>query len=251
MLKQLWASGIIMAFSVFGIKAGLGLGALMAHRHLTSWRKALFLAATLFIYLLLFAGMHFIVARFNLLVWLDRFIQMLRYGMCLHLAVAAGLLAWGVALVLDQQGKGHRHGVGAGLFMVIPCPVCATVILLNLTLAYALFPLSPAQATGLLFGLLCRPLMAISAAVVSLLQSRIDAPDAFLGLAMILTALYFFLTVIIAPIYPELASAFAMSVSNNPINRIDPVPTLILAGTVLALGTGGFLRTYSSGGTKK
>lgn len=97
---------------------------------------AFFLGAVL-VYLLLFGLIFVTVTQLNLVAYLDRIMGLIQYGMALHLAVALGLLVWGMRMVL----KPARLGTGkpwAGLFLVMPCPVCATVILLNLTLSLSL-----------------------------------------------------------------------------------------------------------------
>jgi len=42
MLKQLWITGILVAFSVFGIKVGLGLGAQIYNRTVPLGKKVIF-----------------------------------------------------------------------------------------------------------------------------------------------------------------------------------------------------------------
>jgi hypothetical protein len=59
-----------------------------------------------------------------------------------------------------------------------------------------------------------------------------------------LISLYFFLTVIIAPLYPEIKAAFAMAVSGQKASSLDLPSTLSLAGISLGLASIGFFRTY-------
>ena len=156
---------------------------------------------------------------------------------------ALGLLVWGAKLVL-QNPQAHRDlPIHASLLLIVPCPVCATVILLNLTLAFSIFAMSPFCTTLFLFGLFSGILMLTSGAVL-ILGNRAGPANSFLGLSMILIALYFLFTVIIAPLYPEIKAAFSMSVSNNPAEMIDPVPMAILLGTALLLGVVGFAWRY-------
>lgn len=151
MLKQLWMSGILAAFLVFGIKIGVGLGSQMNHPAVSRRKKRALFAGSVLTYLLLFLGMHFLVTGLNLLDYLDRLANVLKYGMILHFILAAGLLAWGIRLLV-QTPASHQHSpLKAGLLLIVPCPVCATVILLNLTLAFSLFPLAPAVTTAVLF----------------------------------------------------------------------------------------------------
>lgn len=153
MLRQLWVTGVLVAFSVFGIKVGLGLGAQIYNKAVPIGKRILIMGGSLFVYLILFFCLYYVITHFNLLNYLDQFVNVLQYGMLLHLAVAVGLLIWGGKLVLEKPGKQESLPFRTSLLLILPCPVCATVILLNLTLAYSLFDLSPLLTTLTLFGI--------------------------------------------------------------------------------------------------
>ena len=250
MLKQLWITGVLVAFSVFGIKVGLGMGAQIYNRTVPLGKKTVFLVGCFFIYLILFSCLYYVITHFNLLTYLDHFVNMLQYGMLIHLAVALGLLLWGGKLLLQNPAE-HKHlPFRASLLLILPCPVCATVILLNLTLAYSLFALSPLLTTLTLFALFSG-IIIVTSAIIFPFRHKIGSGGSFLGLSMTLVALYFLFTVIIAPIYPEIKATFAMAVSNSPVNQIDPFRTAILGVIVFTLGCAGFIRTYlAKGGIK-
>lgn len=249
MLKQLWITGVLVAFSVFGVKVGLGLGAQIYNKTVSMGKRVLFMGGSLLIYLILFFCLYYVISHFNLLNYLDRFVNMLQYGMLLHLVVAVGLLIWGAKLLLKNPEKKENLPFRTSLLLIIPCPVCATVILLNLTLAYSLFDVSPLLTTLTLFALFCGIIIGTTA-VLFPFRHKIGSGNTFLGMSMTLVSLYFLLTVIIAPIYPEIKAAFAMAVSNSPVTQIDPVPTAILVGIALILACAGFRKTYfAKGGT--
>ena len=250
MLRQLWVTGVLVAFSVFGIKVGLGLGAQVYNKTVKMGKRILIMGGSLFVYLMLFFCLYYVITRFNLLNYLDQFVNVLKYGMMLHLAVAAGLLIWGAKLILEKPGKQESLPFRSSLLLILPCPVCATVILLNLTLAYSLFDLSPLLTTLSLFGIFSG-IIFLATAVLFPFRHRIGSGNAFLGQSMTLVALYFLFVVIIAPIYPEIKAAFAMAVSNSPVSRMDHLNTAILVGVVLILGCAGFLKVYfAKGGVK-
>jgi predicted transporter len=250
MLKQLWITGVLVAFSVFGIKVGLGLGAQIYNRTVSMGKRAVFIGGSLFVYLILFLCLYLVITHFNLLNYLDQFVNMLQYGMLLHLAIAFGLLIWGAQLLVRNGGDRKSLPFHTSLLLIIPCPVCATVILLNLSLAYSLFELSPPLITLILFALFSG-IIIITSAIIFPFRRKIGSGDAFLGMAMTFVALYFLLTVVIAPIYPEIKAAFAMAVSNSPVNGIDPVHTAIFGGAVLIFGCTGFIKRYfAKGGAK-
>lgn len=243
MLKQLWMSGILAAFLVFGIKIGAGLGSQVNHPHVSQKGKWLFLVGAMFVYLVLFIGMHFLVTGLNLLDYLDRLTQALKYGMMVHFVLAAGLMIWGVRLLLQPPPPSRHFPLKAGLLLVMPCPVCATVILLNLSLAFSLFPLAPAKTTVLLFAIFLSFILA-TLFVITLFRQRIKSMETFLGLTMVIVSLYFLLTILVAPIYPEIKAAYTMAASNSPTGQLEIKPLAIMAGTALALGVAGFYHSY-------
>jgi predicted transporter len=250
MLRQLWVTGVLVAFSVFGIKVGLGLGAQIYNKTVSMGKRILIMGGSLFVYLILFFGLYYVITHFNLLNYLDQFVNVLQYGMLLHLAVAAGLLIWGTKLILEKPGNQESLPFRSSLLLILPCPVCATVILLNLTLAYSLFDLSPLLTTLTLYGIFTG-IIFFATAVLFPFRHRIGSGNSFLGQSMTLVALYFLFVVIIAPIYPEIKAAFAMAVSNSPVSRMDHVNTAILVGIVLILASTGFVKVYfAKGGAK-
>ncbi|WP_321492138.1 DUF2162 domain-containing protein [uncultured Desulfobacter sp.] len=242
MLKQLWINGILGAFLVFGIKIGVGLGARINHPNIPASRKWIFAGGTILVYLLLFFGMYTLVTGYNLFDYLDRISKAVQYGMTVHFVLALGLFAWGVVLLVSQQGPGHAS-LAPGLLLVLPCPVCATVILLNLSLGFSIFPMAPAITSLVLFACFTACIL-LTLVLITLFQNHITSMDDFLGLSMMLIALYFVLTVLIAPSYPEIKAAYQMAKSNNPVGQIATPPFLILAGSAVVLGISGFYRSY-------
>ena len=249
-LNQLWMGGVLVAFSVFGIKVGLGLGAQIYSQAISVRKKIVFLIGTLFAYLLLFYSLFCLITRFSLLNYLDQFVNMLRYGMLLHLAVAMGLLFWGIKLLLQGPAQKTKSPYQAGLLLILPCPVCATLILLNLSLAYSIFAMSPPLTTLILFALFSGIIIATIALIFPFRQ-KVGSGSSFLGLAMTSVSLYFLITIIIAPIYPEIKAAFAMASSNSPVNRVDPYKTIILVVLAFIMGGIGFMKSYFVKGKSK
>jgi predicted transporter len=243
MFEQLWMSGILVAFSVFGIKAGVGLGAQVYSTSVSPGKKALFLGACFGAYLLLFLGLYGLVSRLNLLDYLDYLSHLLQYGMWVHLLVALGLLVWGIKLLLGSAHTKQPSLFRASLLLVVPCPVCATVILLNLTLALSLSHYPPFLTTLILFGMFMG-IIVLTLGVLFPRRRQMGSGTGFLGLSMTLISLYFLMTVVISPLYPEIKAAFTMAVSNSPATQSDPRPILILSGISLALAGLGFTRTY-------
>ncbi len=242
MLRQLWMSGILAAFLVFGIKIGVGLGARINHPSIPGVKKGLFAGGSLLAYMVLFWGMYALVTGLNLFNYLDRLAKAVQYGMLLHFALALGLFVWGVILLGSRQDQAHAT-LAPGILLVFPCPVCASVILLNLSLAFSLFPMSPAVTTLVLFACFMACIL-LTLAVITLFRRYITSMDSFLGISMVLISLYFVLTILIAPIYPEIKAAYHMALSNNPVGQFDAVPFWALAASILVLGAAGFFWSY-------
>lgn len=246
MAHQLWLSGVIMAFLSFGIKTGIGIVSRLLNSG-SRKSKLLFVLGSLMIYAILFAALHLVVTRLNLVAYLDRIMELIRFGMLIHIAIAAGLLLWGLKLLLLKDEQCHSNG--AGLFLMLPCPVCMTVILLNLTLARSLSPMPPLATTLTLLALFAA-IVSITAITVILVTrkgrtngrngGKID--NSFLGGAMLLIALYFLGSILLGPLYPEIKAAYAMASSNNTLQQIDLRATATLAGAFAALAALGFAR---------
>jgi predicted transporter len=242
-VKQLWIIGILAALGVFGIKVGLGLGTRMYRRSLAPGRKIFWLLSTLCLYLLLFIGLHLLISHFNLLDYLDQGLNLVGYGMYLAVAVAAGLLFWGITLLL-QPPPGERPDSGwADYLLVFPCPVGAAVILLNLTLAYSFFTFSHLSTT-LIFFAFFSGIIAVTLGLLYPFRHKIGANNVFLGITMTLMGLYILCITIITPIYPEIKAAFAMAASNNPVNQLDTFYTALFFIIAVILGGAGFIKAY-------
>ena len=242
MIEKLWISGVIIAFLSFGIKVGMGIGSRMFNPSVTMMQAALFFIISLVTYMALFTGLYLVVTLLNLLAYLDRLSHLLQYGMSVHIAVALGLGVWGIKLLLKPEND-QQSGSRAGFLLMLPCPVCAAVILLNLTLALSLSNLSPLATTLFLFALFWAIILLTLLALV-VIRGSTGVNNGFLGASMVLIAIYFLATVLIAPIYPKIKPAFAMAASNNPISRMDSNATLILCICCLILTGFGFIRYH-------
>lgn len=239
MVKQLWMSGVIMAFLSFGIKAGMGIGSRVFNPGVSRKSGLAFFLGTLLTYVVLFAVLFLVVTQLDLLAFLDRIVRMMQFGMYIHMAVAVGLFVWGLKLLLAPNGS-HQHA-SAGLFLMLPCPVCATVILLNLTMALSLSKMAPWATTLALFGIFWGIIL-VTLGGLALFRRQTGMDNGFLGAAMVLISVYFLATVLIAPIYPKIKPAFAMAVSNNPVQGTDTRAMLILAACCIVLAGFGFIK---------
>ena len=235
MIESLWIAGILIALSAFGIKVGLGIAALCYNRILSLRRKLFFLGGAFLLYLFLFFSIYAVTRHFQLLPYLGRFLKVLRYGMLIHLFIALGLLLWGVKLLLGRAKNLQRGAV----LLIFPCPVCATVILLTLSLSHNLFSFSLLFTTGLLFGIFLGICLLTTLVLFPLRRQVGRADSSFLGLVMIMVAAYFLLTVTIAPIYQEAQDVYRLAsqtTGNTPLNLKSFLVVLLIVIVLFGVG---------------
>ncbi len=245
MIESLWIAGILIALSTFGIKVGLGASAICYNRIIPGRRKFFFLSGIFLLYLLLFFSLCSLTTHFQLLNYLDRFLQVLRYGMVIHLLIALGLILWGVSLLLRQAPLLQRERSNKeALLLIFPCPVCAVVILLTISLAHSVLPFSLFSTTGLLFGTFFIISLATVAVLFPFRRQIGKANSSFLGLVMVIVAIYFFLTVLIAPIYQEAQDVYRLASRSMENTSIDLRSFLVLSAIVAVLFSVGFFSQY-------
>lgn len=241
MLENLWLTGVLVAFSVFGVKVALGLGSQLYNQTVSRKRKTIFFAGSLSAYLILFVGIYFIITCFNLINYLDQFMEVLRYGMVLHLVIAIGLLVWGVKLLMQKKEESQNDSCKACIFLIMPCPVCSVSIFLNLTFAYSFSTMSAWSTTLVMFGIFSFVIF-ITVAIMWPFRNKIGSGAAFLGTSMSLVSLYFFITLIIAQIYQKIKDVYAMSNTNAPVSESNSSYTVIFIGFIILLMVFGYIR---------
>ena len=217
MIKTFWIIGIFISLSTFGIKTGLGTASILHDKIIYFKKKIYFILIAISVYIFLFTGLYLLIKFFPILNYLDNFFKVLQYGMLIHILVAAGIFLWGVRLLLN---KSHDNYSGA-LIMILPCPVCALVIFLTLSFAYNIFSMSLIFIT---FMLLCIFFGLILITVLITIPFRFyikKARTSFLGLVMVLMAIYFFLTVIIAPVYKDINDVYSLASKSTLKNSLD------------------------------
>ncbi len=253
MIEQLWMAGVIVAFSIFGIKVGLGLSCQIYSGVISRSKKASLFAGALVVYLILFLILYYLVANLNLFNYLEEIMTVVRFGLVLHLIIATGLLTWGIKLLLKNQltEKSKDDSYSGSLLLIMPCPVCATAIFLNMTFVHSISSLAPLLTTFILFGIFTLFIF-ITIIVVYPFSRNGSVNNNFLGLSMTFIALYFLLTLIITPIYSTIKDTFKMALVNNPANDIDYHTTSIIVGILILLISVGFIKKqYNKGEFQK
>ena len=244
MIKSLWIAGIIIALSTFGIKVGLGTAAVLYSRAIPGRKKFLFLSGIVSIYFLLFFSLYALTRHFQLLNYLDQFLQILRYGMVIHIIIALGLVLWGVKLLLSHNQQLTHNSFKGAILLIFPCPICAIVIFLTLSLAYNLFSFSLFFTTGLLLGIFLGVSLVTALITFPFRQHISKAGSSFLGLVMVMVAIYFLLIVLIAPIYQETQEIYQLASKTSGNIPLDLKPFLVSLAIVVILFSIGFFLQY-------
>ncbi len=224
----LWIGGMLFSLGVFAVKVGLGL------RY--GRTKAKGVACVLVAYLLLFA----LLATLSrpVMIWAA---PILNKGPYLHLFMSAALMIWGLSLVRAREDnrpcepkKTDRHRLST-LVLIIPCPVCLSAMLFSTWAAIGVIKL-PGPVVGMLLGLAFAFLTLVVMALSAL--SRLDHPDAALGLTMVTIGLYFVLSLFLPAKIEEAKRMYASMAGNT--QHLNPYHAGLTAAVLVAAGAVGF-----------
>lgn len=237
MLFKSLVLGILFGIGVFALKSGLGLTAALLSR--PRGRQELFgLLLFALVWALVFAAVALVLPRLDPLRHLAAIALFMRSGMLIHLLLAGLMLIWGVILLRRREVR--VVGSRGWLLLVLPCPVCVTVIFLSAAFFLACFPEHGAFLVPGLY--LVFMTISLTAAFLAGRNPVVSAsPESFLGGAMILLATYFFLSVTIMPQFADLDKIYRLAVcpeARTPAvtNHWFPVPAAI--GAAFGAGFG-------------
>ena len=247
MIEKFWLVGILIALSSFGIKVGLGATAIIYDRFVSLKRKIIFLSATYLIYFSLFLLFYLFIINFELLKYFDYFIGFMNYGMILHILVAVGIFYWGIKLLIGKSEKLQVNNQKGVLLLILPCPVCMTVIFFTLSFSYKLFSFSQFYTTGILFIIFISFSLLVILLTLPLHKKIINANSSFLGLTMVMIAIYFLLLILIAPVYQETKELYNKIISNTtPKGTLDLKFFVLLLITMILLFTVGMIIKFKN-----
>ncbi|MCL2029510.1 MAG: DUF2162 domain-containing protein [Deltaproteobacteria bacterium] len=246
-LKTLWL-GLVISLGAFAVKTGLGWAYALAVGRLR--QRLLASLAVIFCYAALFGLVFLVISKINLLAHYETLLPLWRHGFLLHWLTALMLLAWGLILL----GRGADASCGAApsrgwLALVIPCPVCLSVILMSAAVLNLYFPEQAPAAIAALF-LAFMTIAALAAflaragacAVRPASAGTNSAPlEANLGLTMLLVALYFMLSALISPQFAELGRVYRISAYPAGGQDAQLGPRLFTLGAIGLVFITGFL----------
>ncbi len=216
-LKTLFI-GIVFAMGVFAVKSGVGIHYLLARKE-GVFGKCTHIGLYGLLYLLLFLLCGHIIDRIDLISHFEAFQKFLQYGMGLHVLMAGGLLIWGL-LLLRRAGKSGKSNT-AWLALIIPCPVCLTVIFLSLSFLISYFPDAVHLAAISAYGAFMA-IVSVTVMVMALwLKHTRQTPELSLGTAMILIAVYFLLSIIILPQFGSVDEIYRLAAHEGDTRIIE------------------------------
>ncbi|MDM7202797.1 MAG: DUF2162 domain-containing protein [Thermodesulfobacteriaceae bacterium] len=243
----LWIGGMLFSLSIFAIKVGFGLGFSRI-----KW-KGIFL--TLSVYLILFILIAVVSER--LIKILE---PILRKGPYLHVAMALGMIAWGIYIILrssrttEQQVNSRRKilpsRIHHALLLLVPCPVCLTAMTFSTWSALNVFKFSPVLV-GLSLGII---FILLSLGIYFYLKlatrySLLVTQGIGLGLSMLAIGFYYIASLSLPAKIEEAKNvykSFLTEASHTNIRNYIGIFVILFIGFL-----SGFLRISFSGVTKR
>ncbi len=229
--------GLIFGLGVFALKSGVGLGYLLTTVSGTK-RRWLIGGVHVLAYLCLFLICGLLLSQVSLLDYFPQLQKLFAAGMTLHLISAILLGGWGFLLLKkrpEDSGKWKNRG---WLLLSLPCPVCASVILLETAFMMNLYP--DHKLVALVSMAAGFSVIQLLSGMILLWQSTAGSKDAnqSLGVLMCLLAAYFLLALCIVPQFAQIDRIYRLSQGRGePVNPEFVIMILILIAVVL----GGYL----------
>jgi predicted transporter len=231
--------GVLFSLGIFAVKTGIGLAGYLAGRSDRSGRLRMML---IFCggYGLLFGAVAVGLGQLDLLQVVPVVQRVLQGGMAVHFIMAALMLWWGLALLRSPE-DGNSAGRG-WIALVVPCPVCLTVIAMSLGFLGHLFPGKALQTTALLY-LVFLGLSSFSLLMFRWAGAQSSRPSRqWLGSAMVVMAAYFLLSLIIMPSFGALDEVSRLAAQTGRDKKTGGwILGAVAGGAMLLFGLGYFL----------
>lgn len=237
MLYKSLILGVLFGIGIFAVKSGVGLSYGVARRP-GLFKKFTLLLLFALAYGLVFGLIAVVLGRIDPVRHLTAIQSFLQSGMTIHLVMAALMALWGVVLLKGRHG--HAGASRGWLLLVLPCPVCASVILFSAAFLHSFWPDQFAWAlAGLYLAFVLLSLAAMGA--MALGRGAARSPESLLGGAMVLMAAYFLLSVTVMPQFAGLEEVYRLSL-HRPAGPAQvaggalPVAALVVAAFAAGFG---------------
>ncbi len=231
--------GLTFTIGIFALKSGVGLHYLFTRRHSLKGRILLSIGSALAYFFIFFVS-YLILKKINMIEYYNTFQGFFRSGMYIHSFMAAGLIIWGIYL-LKNDGK-QQEMSRAFYLLIIPCPLCASVIFLTTAFLMTYFPHAglPVVMGAYLFFLTINFLT-----ILCLILSDVkpdSVPEHTLGAAMLLIAVYFILSVIVMPQFGDIDKIYRIAAyrgekafisTRNILSLLTAMSTFFMVGYLI------------------
>ncbi len=228
--------GILLTIGIFAIKSGAGLAYLFSGRNELKNNMAHFLLFTV-AYGIIFLAAMIILKRVDPLSHLMRIQELIRSGMLIHILMALLMIIWGILLVKHKRASQKKSR--GWMLLVIPCPVCITVIFITTGFLFAFFPDNPNVVVSGLFAAFILISLLTALLISQYSRHRDIHPESFLGTIMLLIAFYFIVSVTVMPHFADIDKVYRLAMykgKKQPHEITNIVYCLILLSMTFVSG---------------
>jgi predicted transporter len=237
-LKTLFI-GIVFAMGIFAVKSGVGIHYLLTQ---AGERKNRFTRLSLYslVYLFLFLACAYVIDRIDIIAYFETLQKFIKYGMILHVLMAGGLLIWGI-LLLRNSGMPSK-GKNAWVALIVPCPVCISVVFLSLSFLISYFPNAVHVAAISTYLAFMAIVLITHTAMAFRRNNSKEAPELTVGTAMVLIAVYFFLSIIILPQFGNVDRIYRLAAYEGETQTVGSKDLLLMCSIIIAFLALGFIK---------
>ena len=159
-------------------------------------------------------------------------------GMLVHIIMAVGLIIWGIMLL--KGGEAHEKRSKGWLALIVPCPVCMTVIFLTAAFLISFFP--DTGYAAVLWGYAgFMAIVIVTVIAMTLLGMRSKStPEFNMGAAMLFIAVYFILSVAIMPQFGDIDKIYRLAAYEGEKQTVSISMLVLFYSAVGVLFTLGF-----------
>ncbi len=231
--------GLILTLGIFAVKTGAGLGYVLRHQT-TALRKLAALSLCFAAYSALFLGSYRVCMRLDMIASFNKLRTLFQSGMTLHIAVAMGMFVWGVFLLRHNHGDSST-GTWGWLLLVVPCPVCGSVVLFSTGFLASFFPDNSFSAVLGAYAIFS-VIVLFTVGALSIVSVKTGAsPERALGFSMLFIAAYFVISVLLAPHINDLDKIYRIAAFQESNGTVDRNGLGVLAVVAVSAFGAGFL----------
>ena len=234
--------GMIFAMGIFAVKSGVGLHYLVTQKEDKKIKLISFSLYSL-VYLMLFLTSSWILQKVDIILYFRTVQKFLQSGMLVHILMAGVFIIWGIVLMIGREGP--EKGSKGWMALIIPCPVCMTVIFLTAAFLLSYFPDS--GYVSIIWGYMGFICIVFLTMIGMTLWDRGSgsSPESNMGTAMFLIAVYFILSVIIMPQFGDIDKIYRLAAYEGEKQVVDLKKILSFYSILVAFFTIGFIPMWN------